>query len=75
MSFRLLFRSLHFIALVFATISLVCFGVQEKEVGKNSCFGVPLHVLWFSNARCERANVNLKELYFQLLLRYIHYFF
>ena len=40
MSFRLLFRSLHFLALVFATISLVCFGVQEKKVGKNSCFGV-----------------------------------
>ena len=30
MSFWLLFRSLHFLALVFATISLVCFGVQEK---------------------------------------------
>ena len=42
MSFRLLFRSLHFVALVFATIILVCFGVQEKRVGKNSCFGVPL---------------------------------
>ena len=42
MSFRLLFRSLHFLALVFATISLVCFGVQEKKGGKNSCFGVPL---------------------------------
>ena len=40
MSFRLLFRSLHFLALVFATISLVCFGVQGKIVGKNSCFGV-----------------------------------
>ena len=42
MSFRLLFRSLHFLALVFASISLVCFGVREKKVGKNSCFGVPL---------------------------------
>ena len=42
MSFRLLFRSLPFLALVLATISLVCFGVQEKKVGKNSCFGVPL---------------------------------
>ena len=43
MSFRLLlFRSLHFLALVFATISLVCFGVQERKVGKNSCFGVPV---------------------------------
>ena len=31
MSFRLLFGSLHFLALVFATISLVCFGVQEKK--------------------------------------------
>ena len=47
MSSRLLFRSLHFLALVFATTSLVCFGVQEKKVGKNSCFGVS----WFSNAR------------------------
>ena len=37
MSFRLLF-----LALVFATISLVCFGDQEKKVGKSSCFGVPL---------------------------------
>ena len=46
MSFRLLFRSLRFLALVFSTISLVCFGVQEKKVGKNSCFGVS----WFSNA-------------------------
>ena len=40
MSFRLLFRSLHFLALVLATIRLVCFVVQEKKVGKNSCFGV-----------------------------------
>ena len=40
MPFWLLFHSLHFLALVFATISLVCFGVQEKKVGKNSCFGV-----------------------------------
>ena len=47
MSFRLLFRTLHFLALVFATISLVCFGVQEKIVGKNSCFGVS----WFSKER------------------------
>ena len=31
MSFRLLFHSLHFLALVFTTISLVCFGVQEKK--------------------------------------------
>ena len=46
MSFWLLFCSLHFLALVFATISLVCFGVQEKIVGKNSCSGVS----WFSNA-------------------------
>ena len=37
MSFRLLF-----LALVFATISLVCFGDQEKKVVKSSCFGVPL---------------------------------
>ena len=53
-SFRLLFRSLHFLAMVFATISLVCFGVQEKIVGKNSCFGVSVFrcfaVSWFSNA-------------------------
>ena len=42
MSFWLLFRSLHFLALVFATISLVCFGVQEKKEEKNSCFGVPV---------------------------------
>ena len=34
MSFRLLFRSLHFLALVFATISLVSFGVQEKMLEK-----------------------------------------
>ena len=26
----------------FHCISLVCFGVQEKKVGKNSCFGVSL---------------------------------
>ena len=55
MSFRFLFRSLPFLALVFAAISLVCFGVQEKKVGKNSCFGVPVFrcsaVSWFSNAR------------------------
>ena len=49
MSFWLLFRSLHFLALVFATISLVCFGVQEKKVRKNSCFCVS----WFSNATCK----------------------
>ena len=42
MSFQLLFRSLHFRALVFATIRLVCFVVQDKKVGKNSCFGVSL---------------------------------
>ena len=42
MYFWLLFRSLHFLALVFATISLVFFGVQEKKCEKNSCFGVPL---------------------------------
>ena len=42
MSFRLLFRSLHFFALIFTTIRLVCFVVQEKKVGKNSCFGVSL---------------------------------
>ena len=51
------FRSLHFLALVFATIRLVCFVVQEKEVGKNSCFGVSLFrcfaVSWFSNARAR----------------------
>ena len=56
-SFRLLFRSLHFLALVFATISLVYFDVQEKIVGKNSCFGVPLFrcsaVSWFSNAQLQ----------------------
>ena len=40
MPFRLLFRSLNFLALVFATISLVCFGIKEKKVGKNSWFGV-----------------------------------
>ena len=55
MSFRLLFRSLHFLALVFATISLVFFGVQEKIVGKNICFRVPVFrcfaVSWFSNAQ------------------------
>ena len=55
MSFRLLFRSLHFLALIFATIRLVCFVVQEKKVGKNSCFAVSLFrcfaVSWFSNAR------------------------
>jgi len=45
MSFRLLFCSLHFLALVFATISLVCFGVQEKKSWKKylfRCSGVPV---------------------------------
>ena len=56
MSFRLLFRSLHFLALVFATISLVCFGVQEKRVGKNSCFGFPLFRGLVMPAYCQSAN-------------------
>ena len=44
MSFRLLFRSLHFLALVFATISLVCFGAQEKKIAVSvfPCSAVPL---------------------------------
>ena len=56
-SFRLLFRSLHFLVLVFATISFVYFDVQKKIVGKNSCFGVPVFqcsaVSWFSNAQLQ----------------------
>ena len=43
-----------YFALCILTISLVCFGVQEKIVGKNSCFGVSVFrcfaVSWFSNA-------------------------
>ena len=34
MPFRLFFHSLHFLALVFTTISLVCFGAQEKKLEK-----------------------------------------
>ena len=60
MPFRLLFRSLNFLALVFATISLVCFGVQEKiklekiAVSVFRCFGVS----WFSNAPDTWAMLN-----------------
>ena len=60
MSFRLLFHSLHFLAMVFATISLVCFDVQEKEVGKNSCFGVSLFRGLVMPDRMERMGIITK---------------
>ena len=61
MSFRLSFRSLHFLAQVFATISLVCFGVQEKKVGKNSCFGVPLFRGLVMSVFCGPLSVCFEE--------------
>ena len=57
MSFRPLFRSLHFLALVFATISLVCLVFKKKWLEKIAvsvfrCFAVS----WFSNALSQSCD-------------------